>query len=253
MDSPYKSLTHFSFPAFNRWTSKHCLHVSASSPAPATDMPPAPAAQLTSDSYIETHPLPNPSSSFTTAYAMLLYNVCYLAFTQAVEIPLSQAGDVLSNLWSVCCSTELGRSAHIPFCPSEWLIIDAADLTKHTRYFRRPRRPVFHSTLRSYSRPLLRLPRHVHARRVHELREQTNIGVRYRKRTSGTCWMMTKQVLLNSPSTSYNISISPYRYHPLFSATSLSICSNTCTRLYHTFFSPHPSWNLFVLRITTRS
>lgn len=132
---------------------------------------------------------------------MLLYNVCYLAYTQAVEIPLSQAGDVLSNLWSVCCSTELGRSVHIPLCTSEWLIIDAADLTKHTRYFRRPRRPVSHSTLRSYSRPLLRLPRHVHARRVHELREQTSIGVRYRKRTSGTCWTMTKQVLLNSPST----------------------------------------------------
>jgi len=76
-------------------------------------MPPAPAVQLTSDSYIETHLPPNPSSSFTTAYAMLLYNVCYLAYTQAVEIPLSQAGDVLSNLWSVCCSAELGRSAHI--------------------------------------------------------------------------------------------------------------------------------------------
>jgi hypothetical protein len=76
-------------------------------------MPPAPVAQLTSDSYIETNPLPNPSSSFTTAYAMLLYNVCYLAYTQAVEIPLSQAGDVLSNLWSVCCSAELGRSAHV--------------------------------------------------------------------------------------------------------------------------------------------
>lgn len=41
---------------------------------------------------------------------MLLYNVCYLAHTQAVEIPLSQAGDVLSNLWAVCCSAELGRS-----------------------------------------------------------------------------------------------------------------------------------------------
>jgi hypothetical protein len=44
---------------------------------------------------------------------MLLYNVCYLAYTQAVEIPLSQAGDVLSNLWSVCCSAELGRFVHI--------------------------------------------------------------------------------------------------------------------------------------------
>lgn len=105
------SLTPLSCPTCNRWTSKHCLHVSASSPAPATDTPPAPT-QLTSDSYIETHPLPNPSSSFTTAYAMLLYNVCYLTHTQGVEVPLSQAGDVLSNLWSVCCSAELGRSAH---------------------------------------------------------------------------------------------------------------------------------------------
>ena len=43
---------------------------------------------------------------------MLLYNVCYLASTQAVEIPLSQAGDVLSNLWAVCCSGELGRSVN---------------------------------------------------------------------------------------------------------------------------------------------
>jgi hypothetical protein len=43
---------------------------------------------------------------------MLLYNVCYLAYTQAFEIPLSQAGDVLSNLWAVCCSAELGRFAN---------------------------------------------------------------------------------------------------------------------------------------------
>ncbi|KAI0246348.1 UV radiation resistance protein/autophagy-related protein 14 [Lactifluus subvellereus] len=94
-----------------KWTSKHCLHVSASSPAPVAD-PPAALTQSTSDSYIETRPPPNPSSSFTTACAMLLYNVCYLAYTQAVEIPLSQAGDVLSNLWAVCCSGELGRRSH---------------------------------------------------------------------------------------------------------------------------------------------
>jgi hypothetical protein len=99
-------------PNFNRWTSKHCLHVSSSSPAPVAD-PPAALAQSTSDSYLETSPLPTPSSSFTTAYAMLLYNVCYLAYTQAIEIPLSQAGDVLSNLWSVCCSAELGRSVFL--------------------------------------------------------------------------------------------------------------------------------------------
>lgn len=60
---------------------------------------------------------PNYSSdsneSFTTAFAMLLYNVCYLAYTQSVDIPLSQAGDVLSNLWAVCCSNDLGRSANV--------------------------------------------------------------------------------------------------------------------------------------------
>ncbi|KAI0259072.1 UV radiation resistance protein/autophagy-related protein 14 [Gloeopeniophorella convolvens] len=98
-----------------KWTSKHCLHVSASSardPAADTSTTAAAIPQLTSDSYIETRPPPNPSSSFTTAYAMLLYNVCYLAHTQAVDIPLSQAGEVLSNLWAVCCSAELGRRSH---------------------------------------------------------------------------------------------------------------------------------------------
>lgn len=48
-------------------------------------------------------------TSFMTALAMLIYNVTYLAFTQSVDIPLSHAGDVLSNLWRVCCSTELGK------------------------------------------------------------------------------------------------------------------------------------------------
>jgi hypothetical protein len=43
---------------------------------------------------------------------MLLYNVCYLAHTQGIEIPLSQAGDALGNLWAVCCSGELGRRSH---------------------------------------------------------------------------------------------------------------------------------------------
>lgn len=58
---------------------------------------------------------------------MLLYNVCYLAHTQAVEIPLSQAGDVLSNLWAVCCSAELGRSVdplRSPLCTlvdADWI------------------------------------------------------------------------------------------------------------------------------------
>ncbi|KAJ3481059.1 hypothetical protein NLI96_g7923 [Meripilus lineatus] len=41
-----------------------------------------------------------PNSSFTTALTMLLYNVCYLAYTQSVDIPLAQAGEVLGNLKS---------------------------------------------------------------------------------------------------------------------------------------------------------
>ncbi|KAF8958889.1 UV radiation resistance protein and autophagy-related subunit 14-domain-containing protein [Flammula alnicola] len=49
-------------------------------------------------------------SSLTTVLSMLLYNVSYLAYTQSIDVPLSQAGDVLSNLWLLCCSAELGRS-----------------------------------------------------------------------------------------------------------------------------------------------
>ena len=43
---------------------------------------------------------------------MLLFDVCYLAHTQAVDVPLAHAGDALGNLWAVCCSPELGRRAH---------------------------------------------------------------------------------------------------------------------------------------------
>lgn len=63
-----------------------------------------------SDSYTEAG-MSQSSSSFTTALAMLLFNVTYLAYTQSVDVPLSQAGDVLSNLWAVCCSVDLGRYA----------------------------------------------------------------------------------------------------------------------------------------------
>lgn len=48
-------------------------------------------------------------SSFTTALAMLLYDVCYVAYTQGIDVSLAQAGEVLGNLWAVCCSPELGR------------------------------------------------------------------------------------------------------------------------------------------------
>ena len=43
---------------------------------------------------------------------MLLYDVCFVAHTQAVDVPLAHAGDVLGNLWAVCCAPELGRRAH---------------------------------------------------------------------------------------------------------------------------------------------
>ncbi|TFK41709.1 UV radiation resistance protein and autophagy-related subunit 14-domain-containing protein [Crucibulum laeve] len=72
------------------------------------------------DSYMDdTTSSSPPTSSFTTAFAMLIYDVCYLAYTQAIDIPLSQAGDVLSNLWLICCSAELGRKSHetSPFLP----------------------------------------------------------------------------------------------------------------------------------------
>ncbi|PIL26847.1 hypothetical protein GSI_11027 [Ganoderma sinense ZZ0214-1] len=53
-----------------------------------------------------------PGGAFTTALAMLLYDVCFVAHTQAVDVPLAHAGDVLGNLWAVCCAPELGRRAH---------------------------------------------------------------------------------------------------------------------------------------------
>ncbi|KAF8880842.1 hypothetical protein BD779DRAFT_1675695 [Infundibulicybe gibba] len=62
------------------------------------------------ESYVEADP--SPQMSFMAALVMLFYNVSYLAFTQNVDVPLEQAGDVLSNLWSVCCSSELGRKSH---------------------------------------------------------------------------------------------------------------------------------------------
>jgi len=61
------------------------------------------------ESYYNSLPPEQPQSSFATALAMLLYDISYLAWTQNVEVPLSQTGDVLNNLWSICCSSDLGR------------------------------------------------------------------------------------------------------------------------------------------------
>ncbi|KAF8056553.1 UV radiation resistance protein and autophagy-related subunit 14-domain-containing protein [Lyophyllum atratum] len=103
-----------------KWHTKHPLHLSSAAPSPTSPPPSCPSRKSDSaprqrtvsisESYIE--PDPAPQSSFTTALAMLLYNVCYLAHTQNVDVPLAQAGDVLSNLWSVCCSADLGRKSH---------------------------------------------------------------------------------------------------------------------------------------------
>ncbi|KAF9486126.1 hypothetical protein BDN70DRAFT_909737 [Pholiota conissans] len=114
-----------------RWYAKHPLHLS-SAPAPAPAPPSASSARRTLSSP-ETRvadstslaasvvsadpPASSPQSSFTTALSMLLYNVSYLAYTQNVEVSLSQAGDVLSNLWMVCCSSELGKKSHETYPP----------------------------------------------------------------------------------------------------------------------------------------
>ncbi|KIM69453.1 hypothetical protein SCLCIDRAFT_75247, partial [Scleroderma citrinum Foug A] len=108
-----------------RWTFKHPLHLSplgstrAPSPTSPTSSPsstlqlPTPVSSTLSASTASLAPsISQNQASFTTAFAMLLYNVCYLAYTQGVEIPLSQAGDALSNLWAMCCSGELGRRSH---------------------------------------------------------------------------------------------------------------------------------------------
>ncbi|KAI0088946.1 UV radiation resistance protein and autophagy-related subunit 14-domain-containing protein [Irpex rosettiformis] len=121
-----------------RWSTKHPLHVSAAppsssgqtSPSQSPSRPSRPSttqrsvsspASTTSgkamtsmdESHIEEESSTSASgSSFTTALAMLLYNVCYLAHTQNVDIPLAQAGEALSNLWAVCCSPELGKRSH---------------------------------------------------------------------------------------------------------------------------------------------
>ncbi|KAG7088969.1 hypothetical protein E1B28_012915 [Marasmius oreades] len=105
---------------WTKWHVKQPLHLSAKPQASPISLSASssPNARLISDSY--TLPDPEPQQTFTTAFAMLLYNVCYLSYTQSVDIPLAQAGDVLSNLWSVCCSAELGRHSHEtqPYLPA---------------------------------------------------------------------------------------------------------------------------------------
>jgi len=119
-----------------RWSTKYPLHVSSSAPpapsnttstpsssrptghirslsTPAASSAEALSASNLADSQLDEAPASTaPGSAFTTALAMLLYDVCYLAHTQAIEVPLAHAGEVLGNLWAVCCSPELGRKSH---------------------------------------------------------------------------------------------------------------------------------------------
>ncbi|KAJ7209016.1 UV radiation resistance protein/autophagy-related protein 14 [Mycena haematopus] len=129
---------------WSRWTASHPLHLSLSSsptPAPSTVSPAPPPSSVPStdlslslsqslsasvSQFLTPSAPPSPSQppepqllppeseppQFTTALAMLLYDVLYLAHTQGLTIPLAQAGDVLSNLWAVCCAPELGRRSH---------------------------------------------------------------------------------------------------------------------------------------------
>ncbi|KAJ7184946.1 hypothetical protein C8R46DRAFT_1300611 [Mycena filopes] len=118
------------------WPASHPLHLSLSpSPAPtASGSPSAPhfptedlsLSQSLSQSQLSQStatlrpeaaaaaPEPEPPH-FTTALVMLLYDVMYLAHTQGLALPLAQAGDILGNLWAVCCAPELGRRSHATY------------------------------------------------------------------------------------------------------------------------------------------
>ncbi|KAJ7030739.1 UV radiation resistance protein and autophagy-related subunit 14-domain-containing protein [Mycena alexandri] len=118
---------------WGRWTASHPLHLSLT-PSPAPTHSPTTEAtpldlslslsqsqsQFLSESTATLRPQTQTSAAaptpelpqFTTGLAMLLYDVLYLAHTQGVSIPLAQAGDVLGNLWAVCCAPELGRRSH---------------------------------------------------------------------------------------------------------------------------------------------
>ncbi|KAF8488579.1 UV radiation resistance protein/autophagy-related protein 14 [Gautieria morchelliformis] len=85
-----------------RWSTKQPLHRPASSPSSSGAHGASPKSPATSSQ----------TPSFTTALTMLVYNTLYLCHTQSLPIPLSQSGDVLRNLWALCCTPELGRRSH---------------------------------------------------------------------------------------------------------------------------------------------
>ncbi|KAJ7813456.1 UV radiation resistance protein and autophagy-related subunit 14-domain-containing protein [Mycena olivaceomarginata] len=116
---------------WEKWTASYPLHLSLSStrtqaPSPVTPRYSSPPTRPSLSQFLsptkcdipntlQPQPPPAPESDrthFTTAFAMLLYDVLYIAHTQGLAIPLAQAGDVLSNLVAVCCAPELGRRSH---------------------------------------------------------------------------------------------------------------------------------------------
>ncbi|KAH8831549.1 UV radiation resistance protein/autophagy-related protein 14 [Flagelloscypha sp. PMI_526] len=97
---------------------KHPLHLTSNpgSPTPLSSLVsplnPEDSVLLSPDATASANP------NFPTALAMLIYNVSYLGYTQNIDITLSQAGDVLSNLWSICCSnTHTPRNTHLLYPP----------------------------------------------------------------------------------------------------------------------------------------
>jgi hypothetical protein len=44
---------------------------------------------------------------------MLAFNICYLAYTQSIFVPLPQSGNLLANLWTICSEDKsIGQFSH---------------------------------------------------------------------------------------------------------------------------------------------
>ncbi|KAF8576885.1 hypothetical protein K439DRAFT_1640144 [Ramaria rubella] len=90
-----------------KWTTKQPLHI-----LPSTSPSSSSARDRTTSKPVASTSSSSQTPSFTTALTMLLYNTIWLCHTQSLQIPLSQSGDVLRNLWELCCTLELGRRSH---------------------------------------------------------------------------------------------------------------------------------------------
>lgn len=97
-----------------RYTTPQPLHLSSAPPtSPQPSQSTFPPAISMSESFIEhSPPSGTPKHSFSLALSMLIYNVTYVAYTQGLTVPLSQAGDILSTLWCIACSGNCGARSH---------------------------------------------------------------------------------------------------------------------------------------------